>query len=129
MKNYELLAAKISIFVIYFWFGILKLLGVSPATPLVATLFEKTISFMPFSVFYSFFAIFEMIIGVLFLIRGMERPAIYLISAHLIIVALPLFLLPDITWQLFLIPTLEGQYIIKNIAIAALAILISRKTI
>ena len=58
MKNYELLAAKISIFVIYFWFGILKLLGVSPATPLVATLFEKTISFMPFSVFYSFFAIF-----------------------------------------------------------------------
>jgi uncharacterized membrane protein YkgB len=33
----------------------------------------------------------------------------------------PLFLLPDIAWQSFLAPTLEGQYIIKNIVVVALA--------
>jgi uncharacterized membrane protein YkgB len=42
----------------------------------------------------------------------------------MIIVALPLFLLPQITWQKFLVPTLEGQYIIKNLAIISLALVI-----
>lgn len=34
---------------------------------------------------------------------------------------LPLILLPSIAWSGFLVPTLEGQYIIKNLAIMALA--------
>jgi uncharacterized membrane protein YkgB len=42
----------------------------------------------------------------------------------MIIVALPLFLLPQITWHKFLVPTLEGQYIIKNLAIISLALVI-----
>jgi hypothetical protein len=33
----------------------------------------------------------------------------------------PLVLVPELTWQKPLIPTLEGQYIIKNVAIVALA--------
>jgi uncharacterized membrane protein YkgB len=35
---------------------------------------------------------------------------------------LPLLLLPTLTWQSLLIPTLAGQYIIKNIVIVALAL-------
>jgi len=35
---------------------------------------------------------------------------------------LPLFILPEVTWSGFLVPTLEGQYIIKNIVIIATAI-------
>jgi hypothetical protein len=31
-------------------------------------------------------------------------------------------LLPAVTWQSFFVPTLEGQYIIKNLVIIALAI-------
>jgi len=35
---------------------------------------------------------------------------------------MPLILLPQVTWSGILVPTLEGQYIIKNLAIIAAAI-------
>jgi uncharacterized membrane protein YkgB len=35
---------------------------------------------------------------------------------------LPLFILPQETWSGFLVPTLEGQYIIKNLVLIAAAI-------
>jgi uncharacterized membrane protein YkgB len=65
-----------------------------------------------------------MFIGILFIIPKLERIAIFFLILHMIIVALPLFLLPQITWQKFLVPTLEGQYIIKNLAIISLALVI-----
>lgn len=127
-KKIELPLARLAIFIIYFWFGGLKLLGLSPATPLVLALFQKTMDgVMPFGIFYTLFATFEVVIGILFLIRGLERVAIYLLGLHLITTILPLFLLPDLTWQSFLVPTLEGQYIIKNVLIVALAAGIASK--
>jgi uncharacterized membrane protein YkgB len=126
-KKLELPLAKIAIFIVYFWFGLLKILGLSPATPLVEALFEKTLIFMNFPIFYAFFAIFEMTIGLLFLFRGLERIAIFLIGLHLIMTILPLFFLAEFTWQKFLVPTLEGQYIIKNILIAAAAVVVGSK--
>ena len=129
LRRWEVPLARVAIFVVYFWFGFLKLIGVSPAAPLVQALFEKTITFMPFTVFYSFFSIFEMIIGVLFLLRGLERLAIFLLGLHLVTTILPLIFLPQIAWQAFLVPTLEGQYIIKNILIAAIAVVIGSKLV
>lgn len=127
-KKFETSLARLAIFIVYFWFGILKLLGLSPATPLVLALFNKTLDhFIPFNIFYIAFALFEMSIGILFLIRGLERTAIYLIGLHLFTTILPLFLLPQLTWQAFLVPTLEGQYIIKNILIVAIAVGVTAK--
>ena len=125
----EVPVARTAIFIVYFWFGSLKLLGVSPATPLVQALFEKTINFMPFATFYILFSAFEVIIGILFLVRGMERLAILLLGIHLFTTILPLIFLPQITWQAFLVPTLEGQYIIKNILIAASAVVVGSKLV
>lgn len=129
LRRLEVPLARAAIFLVYFWFGILKFLGVSPAAPLVKDLFEKTINVMPFSVFYTFFSIFEVVIGVLFLIRGLERLAIFLLGLHLIATILPLIFLPHIAWQAFLVPTLEGQYIIKNILIVASAVVVGSKLI
>lgn len=70
-----------------------------------------------------------MAIGIIFLIRGWERLAIFLLGLHLFTTVLPLFLLPQITWQGFLIPTLEGQYVIKNILIIAAAIVVGSKIV
>lgn len=114
-----------AVFLVYVWFGALKLFTLSPAGPLIQTLFEKTIWFIPFGLFYVGFALFEMLIGLVFLIRGFERLGIFLIGLHLLATVLPLFFLPNITWQKFMIPTLEGQYIIKNVLIAAAAIAIA----
>ena len=124
LKRYNIAIARSAIFIVYFWFGILKLLNLSPAEPLVRALFEKTIHFMSFGAFYGLFALFEMLIGILFLIRGAERVVIPLLCLHLVTTCLPLIILPQITWSGFLAPTLEGQYIIKNVLIVALAFVV-----
>ena len=78
--------------------------------------------FFTFDVFIIILAIVEVTIGILFLIPKTERIAVVMLVLHMFTTILPLFLLPEIVWQGFLIPTLEGQYIIKNIVVVALAI-------
>jgi hypothetical protein len=67
------------------------------------------------------FGLFECLIGILFLIRGAERVVIPLLFIHMVTTFGPLVFLPSETWQAFLVPTLEGQYIIKNLVIVAAA--------
>lgn len=114
--------SRIGLFIVFFWFGALKVVGLSPASPLVQDLFEHTIPVMPFSVFIILFGLLEMLIGVLFIIRGAERAVIPILFFHMATTIMPLFLLTAVTWSGFLAPTLEGQYIIKNILIIAAAI-------
>lgn len=114
--------ARFGLFVIFFWFGLLKVIDLSPASPLVEALFNETIGIMPFSLFIILFGLFEMLIGILFIIRGYERLVIILLFFHMITTFMPLFILTQETWSAFLVPTMAGQYIIKNLAIIAAAI-------
>ncbi len=127
LPQIEVPLARFALFLVYFWFGLLKLLGLSPAESLVRTLFEKTIPFLSFDTFYLTFALFEVVIGLLILAKGWERVALRLIAAHLIATLLPLFFLPDVTWQGILVPTLVGQYIIKNILIVSAAVVVGTR--
>lgn len=113
--------SRIALFIVYFWFGILKVFGLSPAGPLVGELLQKTIPFLTPDQFIFWFGLFEMAIGVLFLIPKLSRLVIFVLVIHLITTAGPLVLLPQITWQAWFVPTLEGQYIIKNLLIIATA--------
>ncbi len=121
-KKISIPLARVGLFVVFGWFGILKIFNYSPASPLVQNLFEKTIPFMPFSTFLILFGVLELIIGILFLIRGMERAAFLLLILHMITTFLPLFLLREVTWSAWFVPTLEGQYILKNVVIIATAL-------
>lgn len=114
--------SRFAIFLVYFWFGALKVFSQSPANPLVSALLEQTLPFITFNDFIIVFGVFEMIIGIIFIIPHLERLGILLLSLHLVTTIMPLFILRDATWQSFLTPTLEGQYIIKNVLIIALAI-------
>lgn len=111
---------RLSLFVIYFWFGFLKVVSLSPANPLVGELLEKTLPFITFQDFIFLFGLFEMLIGFLFIIPKFERVAIAVFFIHMGMVVLPLLLLPATIWQAPFIPTLEGQYIIKNLALIAI---------
>ena len=114
--------ARLALFTVFFWFGLLKILDLSPATELVSSLHDQLVSFIPFSYFYLLFSVFECLIGILFLIKGAERIVLPLLFLHLFATVLPLILLPTITWNGPFVPTLEGQYIIKNLLILATAI-------
>lgn len=114
--------ARIALFVVFFWFGILKVIGSSPAGEVVENLFRETIPFMDFGTFYLGFGLLECLIGVLFLIPRLERVVLPLLMLHMFTTFGPLVMLPEITWQSMLVPTMEGQYIIKNLVIIALAV-------
>jgi len=121
-------AARISIFVIYFWFGFLKLAGLSPATPLASALTARTIGLQYFPVSFKTLAIFECGLGVLFLIPALTRISVVLLMVHLAVVSSPLVLVASDAWTHPLVPTFEGQYIIKDLALAALAVGILART-
>jgi uncharacterized membrane protein YkgB len=115
-------AARFSIFLIFFWFGFIKLLGLSPASPLAEALTARTIGMQYFDTLFIILSFVECIIGVLFLFPKMTRIVIPLLLAHMALVCSPLILLPAYIWQQPFVPTLEGQYIIKNAVVVAVAI-------
>ena len=117
--------ARVALFIVFFWFGFLKVIGESPASPLVQALFDRTIHFMSFDTFIILFGLYECVIGILFIIPRLERVVMPLLFLHLITTIGPLILLSSVTWTSFLIPTLEGQYIIKNVLIVASAIVVA----
>jgi uncharacterized membrane protein YkgB len=122
LKRIHIPVARFSIFLIFFWFGIIKLLGLSPASPLAEALTARTIGLQYFDTLFITLSLIECIIGILFLFPKMTRLVIPLLLAHMVLVCSPLVLLPDYIWQQPLVPTLEGQYIIKNAVVVAVAI-------
>ena len=116
--------ARISLFIIFFYFGLLKVVGVSPADPLVEALLEKTLFFIDPDSFFIFLGCVEMLIGILFLIPNgkVTRVAFVIFIIQMSTTLLPLVMLPYITWAAPFVPTLEGQYIIKNLVLIALAV-------
>lgn len=123
------LVARIVIFIIYFWFGFLKLINLSPATPLAAALTSHTIGMQYFNASFKALAVFECGIAILFLIPALTWISLILLVIHMGIVSSPLVIVANVAWTHPLVPTLEGQYIIKDLAIIALAlgILIHRR--
>lgn len=127
-KRTAIPVARFSIFLIFFWFGFIKLLGLSPASPLAEALTAKTVGLQYYDLLFYGLAIIECAIGLLFLIPKATRLVIPLLLIHMAVVCSPLMLVPEFTWQQFGVPTLEGQYIIKNAVVIAIAIGIAAAT-
>jgi uncharacterized membrane protein YkgB len=120
--------ARFSIFLIFFWFGFIKLLGLSPASPLAEALTAKTVGMQYFDALFYILAAVECLIGVLFLFPKATRIVIPLLFIHMAIVCSPLIIVPAMVWDQPFVPNLEGQYIIKNVALVAVAIGIAAST-
>ena len=126
MQRYGIAALRVSLGVIFVWFGILKPLGLSPADTLV----RATVYWMPLlspRTWVGVIGWWEVAIGVAFLFRPTTRIAIALLAMQMVGTFLPLVILPEITFQpgrFPYAPTMEGQYIIKNLLIISAALVI-----
>ncbi|MEK6481853.1 DoxX family membrane protein [Catalinimonas sp. 4WD22] len=126
MERWGKLALRISLGIIFFWFGILKAFEISPAASLV----EATINWLPLlggSDWVKIVGWWEVVIGLFFLSKKTIRIAIALLAIQMVGTILPLFIFPEVTFQQGRIPyapTLEGQYIIKNLLIISAALVI-----
>ena len=108
--------ARVSIFIIYFWFGYLKILGTSPAESLVHDLFNITLyHLITFKTFLISFGIFECIIAIVWLIPKLTFISYYAVIIHVLFTFVPIIALTELTWTSLLTPTIIGQYIIKNL--------------
>ena len=124
MGRHGVLLLRISLGVIFIWFGLLKPLGLSPASELV----ERTVYWVvPPRIFVPVLGWWEVAIGICMLVRPLIRVAILLLAFQMAGTFLPLILLPDICYSEGRIPwglTLEGQYIVKNLVVIGAAIVI-----
>ena len=116
---------RIPLFIIFFWFGFLKIIKLSPAQELVM----DTVYWMPFldaSAWTIIIGIWEVFIAIFFLFKRTILIAMVLLLIQMTGTFLPLVILPEVTFQNSnpFLPTLEGQYIIKNIIIITAALII-----
>ncbi|MDH4318911.1 MAG: hypothetical protein OEV64_11010 [Desulfobulbaceae bacterium] len=121
MNRYSFFLLRISIGLIFVWFGLLKPLGLSPEEELI----KNTVYWISPDIFIPILGWWEVIIGLCLLYRPLIRLALLLLFIQLPGTLLPLFLLPDVCFQIFPYGlTLEGQYIIKNLFLVSAAFVV-----
>ncbi len=112
---------------VFVYFGVLKLFpGQSPAESLV----RETIRTMTFGVVAGragviFTGLIEVALGLLLVTGRLRRLTIYVLGLELLGILAPLVLLPARLFDLPLTPTLEGQYVIKDITLVAAGLVLA----
>jgi uncharacterized membrane protein YkgB len=127
MARYGLRLLRISLGVVFLWFGVLKFFpGMSPASDLAA----RTIDVLSFgivrtSVSVPLLAGWECLIGVGLLFGIFMRATLLLLAVQMAGTLTPLVLFPsEVFTHIPYAPTLEGQYIIKNAVLISAAIVL-----
>jgi uncharacterized membrane protein YphA (DoxX/SURF4 family) len=115
MARYGLIIMRVSLGIVFLWFGALKLVpGLSPAEDLV----RNTTYFVDPDFFLPVLALWEMAIGLGLIFGVFMRLTLLLLFLQMPGTALPLLILPDVVWTVFPYGlTLEGQYIVKNMVL------------
>jgi len=127
MAKYGIILLRISVGIVFFWFGVLKFVpGLSPADELAT----RTISTLTFGVVHPdisrpVLAAWECIIGMGLITGLLTRVTLLLLFVQMLGTITPLVLFTHETWTHFpIVPTLEGQYILKNMVLITAAIVI-----
>lgn len=118
---------RVGLGVVFFWFGVLKFVpGLSPAQDLAArTIDLLTFGLIPPSVGVLLLAAWECAIGLGLVTGKFMRAVLLLLFVQMLGTLTPLVLFPEETWRVApFAPTLEGQYIIKNIVLVSAALVI-----
>ncbi len=118
---------RLSLGIIFFWFGVLKFFpGLSPAESLAGnTIATLSFGLVPARAAVWILAVWETLIGVGLLSGRFLRETLLLLWLQMLGTLTPLVLFPEATFAQFPIaPTLEGQYIIKNLVLISAGIVI-----
>ena len=125
MAHNGLTLLRISLGLVFFWFGFLKFFpGMSPADDLAARTIEAISGgALQRNVSLPVLAAWESVIGLGLLFGVFMRTVLLLLGLQMIGTLLPLVLFPDEVFnRIPYAPTLEGQYIIKNAVLISAAI-------
>ena len=127
MGDYGVTILRVSLGIVFFWFGVLKYFPhASPAEVLAGkTILVLTLGHVGPNVSLPFLATWECLIGLGLISGAAKRVTLFLLFAQMAGTLLPLFFFPAQTFaSIPLVPTLEGQYIIKNLVLISAGIVI-----
>lgn len=122
-----LVLLRVSIGIIFLWFGVLKFFSdLSPATDLATRTIETlTLGLVSGKVALVLLATMEVVIGIGLILGNFLKATLILLLFQMIGTFTPLFLFPHEAFtRIPYAPTLEGQYIIKNIIILSAGIVL-----
>lgn len=126
LAEHGLTLLRISIGLIFVWFGVLKFWpGLSPADQLATETIDRlSLGLITEDLARVLLAILETTIGIGLVAGKFMRFTLLLLVGQMLGAATPLFLFPEVTWSHLFVPTLEGQYILKNIVLVSAALTI-----
>jgi uncharacterized membrane protein YphA (DoxX/SURF4 family) len=127
MADHGILLLRVSVGLVFLWFGALKLFpDLSPAESLAQRTIERlTFGLVAPRAGLTILAVWECLIGLGLILGVFLRVTLALLWLQMAGAVMPLFLFPD---EVFLrvpyAPTLEGQYIIKNVVLISAGVVI-----
>ena len=108
-------ALRISLGVVFIWFGALKLLDVSPVSGLVA----RTVYWFDPDIVVPALGVFEIAVGSMLVLNRLLRVALALFAGQMVGTFLVFAVLPDVAFSdgnpLRL--TVEGEFVVKNLVL------------
>ncbi len=127
MARNGIVLLRVSTGVVFFWFGFLKFFpDLSPAEDLATNTIDLlTFGLIPPNVSIIILAAWEVLIGLGLIFGKFLRTTLFLLFLQMLGTITPLFLFTsEVFTQIPYAPTLEGQYIIKNIVLISAGIVI-----
>lgn len=117
MSTYATLIIRISLGIVFVWFGLLKVIGTSP----VYDLTSQVVYWLPSELFVPLLGIWEVAIGVGLLLGKALRAILSLLFIQLGGTFLVLIIRPEIAFQYGnpLLLTVEGEFVVKNLVLIA----------
>lgn len=127
MGQYGILLLRISLGLVFLWFGLLKFFpDVSPAQGIATLTIERlTFGLISPEAAIILLAIWETLIGLGLILGIFLRATLFLLFTQMLGTMTPLLLFPADTFIIFpFVPTLEGQYIIKNLVLISAGLVV-----
>ena len=127
MARYGVVILRVAVGVVFLWFGALKFFpNLSPAQTLaVDTIDVLTFGLLPGGISLVLLATLECAIGLGLISGKLMRLTLFLLAFQMVGAASPLLLFPGQSFTAFpYAPTLEGQYIIKNVVLVSAGLVI-----
>jgi uncharacterized membrane protein YkgB len=117
MSSYAILIIRISLGIVFVWFGLLKVMGTSP----VYDLASHIVYWLPPELFVPLLGIWEMAIGIGLLLGKALRVVLSLLFLQLAGTFLVLVMRPETAFQGGnpLLLTMEGEFVVKNLVLIA----------
>ncbi len=113
---------RVSLGLVFVWFGVLKIFDVSPVADLVA----NTVYWVDPELFVTALGFFEVFVGVMLLFGWALRLTLLLFVAQMVGTFLTFIVLPEVTFRHGnpLLLTVEGEFVVKNLVLISAALVV-----